>query len=378
MPKQTNNSSNNAALKGFALTLVILILAVCVMAAMTEGFSNWNPYGWFDKPAEEQQTPEGDDPAPEQQTEDPAPIEATISNSEHIALAMSAAVTAADGEYVEQTLTATVTPSTAEELGVDWTAEWADGSDSSDLSDYLTITPASDGSNICYVRAYAAFDKDIIITVTTRDGGYTATCTVSFVGKPATMNIYVKEGAGTAIDKPEADKENDAYLLSTNGWYSFIPVFENIFGVVDEAAEVSASDWEWGFTGTLRVAVNYSGQGSSIEINATNGVIPRYATDTEQTAGLDQSEIIGYINLIETISIFEQVSSDNYNYSRINPTLLANADIYEDAYHIEVLEADGYITLTARCSEYNLTDTIKIKVVSTVDGVSLDLPSIVF
>ena len=50
MPKQTNNSSNNAALKGFALTLVILILAVCVMAAMTEGFSNWNPYGWFDKP----------------------------------------------------------------------------------------------------------------------------------------------------------------------------------------------------------------------------------------------------------------------------------------------------------------------------------------
>ena len=85
MPKQTNNSSNNAALKGFALTLVILILAVCVMAAMTEGFSNWNPYGWFDKPAEEQQTPEGDDPAPEQPTEEPAPIEATITNSEHVA-----------------------------------------------------------------------------------------------------------------------------------------------------------------------------------------------------------------------------------------------------------------------------------------------------
>ena len=40
MPKQTK-SSNNAALKGFALTLVILILAVCVMAAMTEGFTNW-------------------------------------------------------------------------------------------------------------------------------------------------------------------------------------------------------------------------------------------------------------------------------------------------------------------------------------------------
>ena len=186
MPKQTNNSSNNAALKGFALTLVILILAVCVMAAMTEGFTNWNPYGWFDKEPAVEQQPDG-----EETGEESAPIEATISNSEHVMLAMSAAVTAADGEYVEQTLTATVTPSTAEELGVDWTAEWADGSDSSDLSDYLTITPASDGSNICYVRAYAAFDKDIIITVTTRDGGYSATCTVSFVGNPSDMEINV-------------------------------------------------------------------------------------------------------------------------------------------------------------------------------------------
>ncbi len=372
MPKQTK-SSNNAALKGFALTLVILILAVCVMAAMTEGFTNWNPYGWFDKEPAVEQQPDG-----EETGEESAPIESTISNSEHVMLAMSAAVTAAEGEYVEQTLTATVTPSTAQEKGVDWTVAWADGSDSSDLSDYLTITPASDGSNICYVRAYAAFDKDIIITVTTRDGGYTATCTVSFVGKPATMSIYVKQGTGSAIDKPEADKDGDAYLLSTNGWYSFIPVFENIFGVVDEAAEVSDGDWEWGFTGTLRVAVNYAGQGSTIEINATNGVIPQYANDPGQTAGIDQSDIIRYINLIETISIFEQVSTNNYNYSRINPTLLANADIYEDAYHIKVLEADGYITLTAKCNEYNLTDTIKIKVISTVDGVSLDLPSIVF
>ena len=102
MPKQTNNSSNNAALKGFALTLVILILAVCVMAAMTEGFSNWNPYGWFDKPAEEQQS-DGDG------EEDSVPIDTTITNSEHVMLDMSAAVTAAEGEYVEQTLTATVT-----------------------------------------------------------------------------------------------------------------------------------------------------------------------------------------------------------------------------------------------------------------------------
>ena len=86
MPKQTK-SSNNAALKGFALTLVILILAVCVMAAMTEGFTNWNPYGWFDKEPAVEQQPDG-----EETGEESAPIEATITNSEHVMLAMSAAV----------------------------------------------------------------------------------------------------------------------------------------------------------------------------------------------------------------------------------------------------------------------------------------------
>lgn len=145
MPKQTK-SSNTSALRGFVLTLVIIILAVCVMAAMTNGFTNWNPYGWFDdKPADEQQ-PDG---------ENNAPIDATITNGEHVTLTMSAATTAADGEYVEQTLTATVTPESAEDAGIDWTVAWADGSDSSDLSTYLTITPASDGSNVLYVRAYA-------------------------------------------------------------------------------------------------------------------------------------------------------------------------------------------------------------------------------
>ena len=57
---------NNAMLKTFLVTLAILVLAVCVMAAMTEGFSNWNPYGWLGDAEEETVTPGGDPEVPDE------------------------------------------------------------------------------------------------------------------------------------------------------------------------------------------------------------------------------------------------------------------------------------------------------------------------
>ena len=96
MSKQ--KSSNSGAFRAFVLTLVILILAVAVTAAMTQGFTNWNPYGWFDElNAEKTDAPETDAP----ETETPA-IEGEIQNSAHVKLAMSAATTAAEGSKRSQ------------------------------------------------------------------------------------------------------------------------------------------------------------------------------------------------------------------------------------------------------------------------------------
>lgn len=361
MPKQTNNSSNNAALKGFALTLVILILAVCVMAAMTEGFSNWNPYGWFDKPAEEQQTPEGDDPAPEQPTEEPAPIEATISNSEHIALAMSAAVTAADGEYVEQTLTATVTPSTAEELGVDWTVAWADGSDSPTLSDYLTITPASDGSNILYVRAYAAFEKDIIITATTHDGGFTATCTVKFVGNPSDMVIDFKglspvqdDGWGVPI-----------YEIKTTSDYAFGVSFDNFFHRVNPAfvpnCEVSIACFG-------KVYIDVKTEDVSRELIALNekiGSMSKSVQEASITVSMSgDSVVIDPLATVESFDLWKRVDRyTNYHWSFSD---------YEDS------AKKPYFQITVKETNTGMTETFNVRIVSGVESVSLDHSEITF
>lgn len=373
MPKQTNNSSNNAALKGFALTLIILILAVCVMAAMTEGFTNWNPYGWFDKPAEEQQTPEGDDPAPEQPTEEPAPIDTTITNSEHVMLAMSAAVTAAEGEYVEQTLTATVTPSTAQEKGVDWTVAWADGSDVSDLSDYLTITPASDGSNICYVRAYAAFDKDIIITVTTRDGGYSATCTVSFVGNPSDMEINVS-GMASIQDSGWGQK---IYQVKTGQTYSLDISLNNIFDQVDPSF-VPQYSYEVIGVGTFKLTKSTNDTQTETLTLSPAGEVTYYNSSTgRDTTWNVQDQVMG-VSIsdnqlkINPYGVISAISSRVYTNSNRTNFIRFTFDSYSDNtklpyYQIKVTE-----------TQTGISETINVRVISGVNGVSLSQSSMTF
>lgn len=370
MPKQTK-SSNNTALKGFALTLVILILAVCVMAAMTEGFTNWNPYGWFDEEPAAEQQPDG-----EETGEESAPIDAAITNSEHVMLAMSAAVTAADGEYVEQTLTATVSPSTAEEKGVDWTVEWADGTDSPTLSDYLTITPASDGSNVCYVRAYAAFDKDIIITCTTRDGGFTATCTVTFVGNPSEMEVDVS-GMTSVQDSGWGEQ---IYQVLTNQTYNLEISFDNFFnhvnpsftpeyelivngvgtfdyhvrdskGPLRQYEDVSLTD-VLTYSSAACSGVSFNIKERLIDIQITDGslvIVPKYALNS---------------NVVFTVPYTDA----NDQAQRTSWTFLR----YSDSSKVP------YFEITVKEINTGLSKTINVRIMTGVSGVSLSQSSITF
>lgn len=85
------------------------------------------------------------------------------------------------------TLTATVLPESATNKLVDWSIEWLNPNSEfaagKDVTDYVTVTPLAAGSNTATVTCLLPFDNEtIIITVTTRDGGFQATCTVIFRG----------------------------------------------------------------------------------------------------------------------------------------------------------------------------------------------------
>ncbi|MBR2322184.1 MAG: hypothetical protein IKA54_01175, partial [Clostridia bacterium] len=92
-----------------------------------------------------------------------------IANSERVKLMSSDVVVNSEEGYLEQTLTATVYPTSVPESQklVDWNIVWSSNT-TEQISDYLTITPESDGSNVCVVRCIKAFEIPAIITVKTR------------------------------------------------------------------------------------------------------------------------------------------------------------------------------------------------------------------
>ena len=58
---------------------------------------------------------------------------------------------------LKQTLTATIQPATTENKEVDWTVAWADSTGVGDVTDYITVTPESNGSTNATVTCYKPF-----------------------------------------------------------------------------------------------------------------------------------------------------------------------------------------------------------------------------
>lgn len=110
-------------------------------------------------------------------------------NTEFVKLAMSSAATVAADNSVSKTLTATVLPATAENKAVDWAVAWADETNTANVSEYVNVTPASDGSTTATVTCYQSFTGNIVITVTTRQNGYSATCIVNYLGLPTDITL---------------------------------------------------------------------------------------------------------------------------------------------------------------------------------------------
>lgn len=85
------------------------------------------------------------------------------------------------------TLTATVEPKNATNQEVDWSVQWSENAalKNNAVTDYVTVTPISDGNRTAKVTCKRAFGSDtILIIVTTRDGGFTAQCSATFKGAP--------------------------------------------------------------------------------------------------------------------------------------------------------------------------------------------------
>ena len=276
------------------------------------------------------------------------------------------------GHTVSIKLTATVTPIEAENKAVDWSVAWVDADANKDknVADYVTVTPESDGSATAIVVCKKAFDgSEIVITVTTREGGFTAHCKVIYVGKPNAISISatgarVKKDTAWNVDVAEV-KSGQTYLFDIN--------LDNDFGVIgkDFTPNYKVSGVSYGSLILNREIFNDSGETSS-------------ATKVEQ-----EVKVADVWDSNQYIYTFMQVESSIVSYNKFsieNGKLKVEANnVYSSTTGVTYGRGGGvrssfasykdnklpYVLVTVTEQNTGLTATICVRTTSGVQGVSL-------
>ena len=194
--------------------LLVLALIVCtvLIGILTDGYTHWKA----DVPSSQMM----------QSNEEDEFYGYGTAKVQAVSLSMnSAAVTAANGS-VSKTLTAYVYPEDAKNKAVDWTIEWMDTEETKDISEYLTLTPDSDGSATAQLTCLQAFDGEALVTVTSREGAFFDTCQVLFVGNPTALSVdcdNLTEKTGSF---------GKYYEIGASNTYTFDITPGNVFGTV--------------------------------------------------------------------------------------------------------------------------------------------------
>ena len=170
-----------------AITLAFVGIAAAFVGIFSDGFTNWDKF----KPEEEQT----------EVTENGGMV---IGGSVGSGISLKSAKIAAE-DYAAygvsplaesaQTLTATITPSNAADKTVDWAVAWVNASSSwangKTVTDYVTVTPTSDGALTATVECLQAFGEQIKVTVTSRQNAEaTASATVDYAKRLLQVQVF--------------------------------------------------------------------------------------------------------------------------------------------------------------------------------------------
>ena len=295
--------------------------------------------------------------------------------------AESLAVAAAAGQSVDVKVMVIVSPYDAADQTVDFSVAWgaAPTNGSKTVTDYLTVTPDSDGSTSATVSCKKAFGNDqIIITATTRDGGYTATCTVTFVGKASSFSI-----TSSTLSTKSNSGRGTYYELGTGRTYTFNLNLSNVFGVVGS----KNFTYTLGATGSLYFG-EYVPQGdgyarfnsmskknlsdlaskfiTSVSISGTTLTVKTSSTYIENyyaSSSTDDFMFTTYHDRYVFYDEFDLVTGTDYKtYAQSNQSALPSC----------------YFSITVKDTVSNMSQTIKLWVVSAVSGVSFKQSTLTF
>lgn len=184
--------SNKIVTAVLAILLVVVIAgAAALVGVLSNGFKDWTKF----------QPDEQTEQAEEQADNGGAIINAPVENGVKLMSAkIPVAEYAANGVSAQAetayTLTATITPADAANKTVDWSvafvnpsSSWANGKK---VTDYVTVTPTSDGALTATVECKQAFGEQIKVTATsTNNPEKSASCTVDYSQKVTGVSVSI-------------------------------------------------------------------------------------------------------------------------------------------------------------------------------------------
>ena len=202
-----NKKSNVNFVKTFLSTLIVIVLIAATVAIgfFSSGFRNWSQDDW------ENVWNETFEALPEDAGNDPEIEESAIS------LNMSAS----EGSV---SVSATITPSTASNKKVDWALSWKNASSSwangKNVTDYVSVTPDSDGSLTATVKALKAFSEQIILTCTARENAnIKSTCSIDYSKKIVDIAVSIQKD-GSAVEALEWTNDGNTYDIVLDTTFS--------------------------------------------------------------------------------------------------------------------------------------------------------------
>lgn len=255
---------------------------------------------------------------------------------------------------------AVVYPENAPNKKVDWTVEWADTTNSSNVNDYITVVPESDGSANATITCYQAFEDEILISVITREGKFADSCVVTFIGKPSSLSI-------SGMDLNGAEGSFGSYIkIGVNNTCELYATPSNVF------EQVGA---ECNFTYSIK------GYGSIVTkdntVNTTTDAVT-WIDGTEETVNLNDITTVSpwYSSMFEVdmsfnvITIKANCTPENYITSQ---TRVSSSKMENDNKFFKYTDDNWYYELTITETISGVSDTINFRPVLTVTGVSLSL-----
>ena len=216
MYQEFNQHKKSDAVKWIIAFTLIIVLMAGVVAALILSLDKPTPI----KPQENGTQQESPD-------ETNAAVVLTLGQTRLMSVKSPALAAENTQQYVSQTVTATITPSTVVDKYVTWSVAWANDAPLKDknISDYIKVTDDSQGNLTATVNCYKSFKgSKAILTCTTRQGGKTGTVNIVYEGVPSSMSIT----APTGVTKYNLGKDS-VDLLYVGKSYSLNLAMDNIF-----------------------------------------------------------------------------------------------------------------------------------------------------